>query len=43
MRPTANYFPPRQEGHLSASNANRDIEQKLTYQQLLNMNHDLTK
>lgn len=36
-------LPPRHEGHLSFTNANRDLEQKLTYQQLLNLNHDLSK
>jgi hypothetical protein len=36
-------LPPRPDGHLNMSNANRDLEQKLTYQQLLNLNHDLSK
>ena len=36
-------LPPKQGGHISMSNFNRDLEQKLTYQQLLNLNHDLTK
>ena len=36
-------FPPRPDGHLMAMSQNRDLEQKLTYQQLLNLNHDLTK
>jgi len=36
-------FPPRPDGHLASMTQNRDLEQKLTYQQLLNLNHDLTK
>jgi tryptophan synthase alpha subunit len=36
-------FPPRTDGHLITMSHNRDLEQKLTYQQLLNLNHDLTK
>ena len=33
----------RAEGHRVEGPGNRDLEQKLTYQQLLNLNHDLTK
>jgi hypothetical protein len=31
------------EGHRIGSASNRDLTQKLTYQQLLNLNHDLSK
>lgn len=31
------------EGHRIGSASNRDLTQKLTYQQLLNINHDLSK
>lgn len=31
------------EGHRIETPGNRDLEQKLTYQQLLNLNHDLSK
>ena len=31
------------EGHRIGSTSNRDLTQKLTYQQLLNLNHDLSK
>jgi len=31
------------EGHRVEAPFNRDLEQKLTYQQLLNLNHDLSK
>jgi hypothetical protein len=31
------------EGHRIGSASNRDLAQKLTYQQLLNLNHDLSK
>ena len=33
----------RAEGHRVEAPSNRDLEQKLTYQQLLNLNHDLSK
>lgn len=33
----------RMEGHRVEGPSNRDLEQKLTYQQLLNLNHDLSK
>ena len=36
-------FPLRSEGHRINDAQNRDLEQKLTYQQLLNLNHDLSK
>ena len=36
-------FPQRPEGHYFSDANNRDLEQKLTYQQLLNLNHDLSK
>lgn len=31
------------EGHRVDAPSNRDLEQRLTYQQLLNLNHDLKK
>jgi hypothetical protein len=36
-------FHQRVEGHRVEAPSNRDLEQKLTYQQLLNLNHDLSK
>lgn len=36
-------FQQRVEGHRVEPPSNRDLEQKLTYQQLLNLNHDLSK
>ena len=36
-------FQQRAEGHRVEPPMNRDLEQKLTYQQLLNLNHDLSK
>lgn len=36
-------FQHRAEGHRVEPPSNRDLEQKLTYQQLLNLNHDLSK
>jgi len=36
-------FQNRVEGHRVEPPYNRDLEQKLTYQQLLNLNHDLSK
>lgn len=36
-------FQNRVEGHRVEAPSNRDLEQKLTYQQLLNLNHDLSK
>mgnify|MGYP006897116689 CR=1 FL=1 len=36
-------FQQRVEGHRVEPPMNRDLEQKLTYQQLLNLNHDLSK
>jgi hypothetical protein len=36
-------IPQRIEGHRFDNVPNNDLEQKLTYQQLLNMNHDLAK
>lgn len=35
--------PQRNEGHRFDSIQNNDLDQKLTYQQLLNLNHDLSK
>ena len=36
-------YQNRAEGHRVEAPSNRDLEQKLTYQQLLNLNHDLSK
>lgn len=36
-------IPNIREGHRVEGPSNRDLEQKLTYQQLLNFNHDLSK
>ena len=37
-------YQPKIEGHRFEGSAGRgDLDQKLTYQQLLNLNHDLTK
>lgn len=35
--------PQRNEGHRFDNIPNNDLDQKLTYQQLLNLNHDLSK
>jgi hypothetical protein len=37
------HFQNQMEGHRVEAPSNRDLEQRLTYQQLLNLNHDLTK
>lgn len=36
-------FRGNMEGHRIGGASNRDLAQKLTYQQLLNLNHDLSK
>lgn len=36
-------YQNKMEGHRVGTTNNRDLEQKLTYQQLLNLNHDLSK
>lgn len=36
-------YQNKAEGHRIEAPSNRDLEQKLTYQQLLNLNHDLSK
>ncbi len=36
-------FHNKVEGHRVEGVSNRDLDQKLTYQQLLNLNHDLSK
>ena len=36
-------LPSRPTGHRLSNIQSNDLEQKLTYQQLLNLNHDLTK
>ena len=36
-------FADRIEGHRLDNLPNNDLDQKLTYQQLINMNHDLAK
>lgn len=36
-------FAERTQGHRLDNLPNNDLDQKLTYQQLINMNHDLAK
>jgi|JI10StandDraft_1071094.scaffolds.fasta_scaffold295489_1 hypothetical protein len=36
-------LPQKGEGHRFDNIPNNDLDQKLTYQQLLNLNHDLSK